>query len=176
LDKPLADAFSVAEVFEFAVSFNRAFSDSVNTIDTITGFSTDKGVEVLAITDFEFEFSLDKITSDDVSPAEADNKLIDKVFIDTTNTAEVTLFTPSKGLVDSVVLVDTFAFMPIKYAEDSVSVGEVISLILTSEDKFDINRLQVNVGQVNGASFEIKPTNGVLGGVLLNGLVINQST
>lgn len=170
------DTLTATEASEFVVSFSRTFADSVNIVDTITGFSTDKAVEVISITDFEVSFSTAKIFADTANIAEADTKLIGKVFVNTASTADTPVVTLSKPLLDSVVSVDSFAFMPIKYAEDSVSVGENITLTLTTESQFDVNRVPINVGQVNGDIFEMQPTDGVLLGALLNDLMFNEST
>ena len=173
--KVVSDAATAADSPEFTVSYLRTFADSVTVIETISAFSKDKGVETVAATDFEVDFAVAKPVLDAASATEDDSKTLSKLLSHSVSALEARAFNTSIVPTDAVVSVDSFAFAPIKYAQDSVSVSEVINLIFTSGDRAEINRLQLNVGMVNGFIFEIAPTDGVWNGIEVNGLMLNQS-
>lgn len=92
------------------------------------------------------------------------------------STAENSFRDLLKLSADIVTTSEDPVFSTSKSLQSSATVGESIFLNVISVDRADINRLPLNVGMINGPILELKPSNGALNGIEINGLILNEST
>lgn len=161
-NKIVFDQISTTEVIVTTIDYNRVFTDSIHVIEFLTAIGKDKIVEVTTTTDFEINFSTNKTVFDVV------------------NSVEFAKFNSAKLLTDSAEPTETIA-TTVGYNRVFADNAEPTEVAITninviSVDRADFNRLQFNIGMVNGPISEIKSTDGVVNAVEINGLMFNEST